>query len=57
MHFKLLLNNEVGRSEQAKNPAGYHIAICETRVHDSDAAAKEATDELAATTTNGKRLA
>ncbi len=43
----LLLNNEIGRTAQANNPAGYHITICDKRVYDSDAAAKEATDKLA----------
>ncbi len=45
--FELLLNNEYCRSVQATNPAGYHITICDRRVYDSDAAAKEATDKLA----------
>jgi len=44
--YKWLLNNEFGRSEQAKNPAGYHITICEPKTYDTDQAAKQATDHL-----------
>ena len=46
LDYKWLLNNEVGRTKQAVNPAGYHITICYDKTYESDPEAKKATDDI-----------